>query len=237
MAVTYENWKVIIEDCGTSTGPETKHPIDVNVITPGGTYTGYGAQLLLEFLQDGELPDIWCGEDYVKELYILYALAVGQLNKAEDENKKLKEELQLTIDDYNKYMEYVEQLVKEKRELKIQLHEANEKLQYSAEWNELANENRKLRQKNTSHEAQIRLLNEICEDHKHTIKHLQKEKRELMSENKHLLSEIKALKTRDDLNMTVDLAAIFAEFTDKDRENRAYLDEKIEEFKKKYSFE
>lgn len=54
---------------------------------------------------------------------------------------------------------------------------------------------------------------------------------------KRLQENFEGLKASSDLSMTAELAGIFAEFTDKDKENRDNLSVKIDEFREKYQFE
>lgn len=66
MSEMYDTYKVTIEQVRSCIGPETRCP--VKVITTGGDYMGYVAQLLLDFLIDGKLPELQCSADYVREL-------------------------------------------------------------------------------------------------------------------------------------------------------------------------
>lgn len=67
--------------------------------------------------------------------------------------------------------------------------------------------------------------------------HLDKIYKQLLNEKKRLQENFEELKASSDLSMTAELAEIFAEFTDKDKENRDDLSVKIDEFKEKYQFE
>ena len=67
--------------------------------------------------------------------------------------------------------------------------------------------------------------------------HLDKIYKQLLNEKKRLQENFEELKASSDLSMTAELAEIFAEFTDKDKENRDDLSAKIDEFRKKYQFE
>lgn len=67
--------------------------------------------------------------------------------------------------------------------------------------------------------------------------HLDKMYKQLLNEKKRLQENFEELKASSDLSMTAELAEIFAEFTDKDKENRDDLSVKIDEFKEKYQFE
>lgn len=324
MACIYENLEINIKIVGTSMGPETEHP--VRVITSGGVYTNYTAQLILDFLKEGKLPEFRCSPDYAKELYTILMIEGNQLDKANEENEKLKEELKLVQENNDKFAEDIRQAVKQKNALekelgeviterykenqmlttrnnelkqqlneleaeherdanrlrddlaeshannmelaadlvftKTRLDEANKKLlnnRYglqSMTCDELLAENRRLLEKQANLECQINVLNTVSDGYKEEIDDLTQENEklkhtnmlisnnlfttissrnkyhhlydQLMAENKHLLSEIEALKAGY-------LVGIFAEFVDKDRKNRAYLDEKIEEFKKNIS--
>lgn len=67
--------------------------------------------------------------------------------------------------------------------------------------------------------------------------HLDKIYKQLLNEKKRLQENFEELKASSDLSMTAELAGIFAEFTDKDKENRDNLSVKIDEFREKYQFE
>ena len=67
--------------------------------------------------------------------------------------------------------------------------------------------------------------------------HLDKIYKQLLNEKKRLQENFEELKASSDLYMTAELAEIFAEFTDKDKENRDDLSVKIDEFREKYQFE
>lgn len=67
--------------------------------------------------------------------------------------------------------------------------------------------------------------------------HLDKIYKQLLNEKKRLQENFEELKASSDLSMTAELAEIFAEFTDKDKENRDDLSVKIDEFMEKYQFE
>ena len=67
--------------------------------------------------------------------------------------------------------------------------------------------------------------------------HWDKIYKQLLNEKKRLQENFEELKASSDLSMTAELAEIFAEFTDKDKENRDDLSVKIDEFREKYQFE
>lgn len=67
--------------------------------------------------------------------------------------------------------------------------------------------------------------------------HLDKIYKQLLNEKKRLQENFEELKASSDLSMTAELTEIFAEFTDKDKENRDDLGAKIDEFREKYQFE
>ena len=67
--------------------------------------------------------------------------------------------------------------------------------------------------------------------------HLDKIYKQLLNKKKRLQENFEELKASSDLSMTAELAEIFAEFTDKDKENRDNLSVKIDEFREKYQFE
>lgn len=64
--------------------------------------------------------------------------------------------------------------------------------------------------------------------------HLDKIYKQLLNEKKRLQENFEELKASSDLSMTAELAEIFAEFTDKDKENRDDLSVKLNEFREKY---
>ena len=148
-------------------------------------------------------------------------------------------------------------LVAELRTAKNVLVEANKKLLnsrfglQSMQYHDLMMENRRLLQEQASLETQINILNAVSDGYKDDIDKLMHENEKLKkskmmctnqlmatvhSRNKyrHLYEQLKA---SSDLSMTAELAEIFAEFTDKDKENRDDLSVKIDEFREKYQFE
>ena len=143
------------------------------------------------------------------------------------------------------------------RTAKNVLVEANKKLLnsrfglQSMQYHDLMMENRRLLQEQASLETQINILNAVSDGYKDDIDKLMHENEKLKkskmmctnqlmatvhSRNKyrHLYEQLKA---SSDLSMTAELAEIFAEFTDKDKENRDDLSVKIDEFREKYQFE
>ena len=123
---------------------------------------------------------------------------------------------------------------------------------------DLMMENRRLLQEQASLETQINILNansdayrkdvdQLTRENKKLIEerdalwaetqHLDKIYKQLLNEKKRLQENFEELKASSDLSMTAELAEIFAEFTDKDKENRDDLSVKIDEFREKYQFE
>lgn len=146
----------------------------------------------------------------------------------------------------------------------VRLEKANKKLlnsQFglqSMPYHDLMMENRRLLQEQASLETQINILNtnsdayrkevdQLTQENKKLIEerdalwaetqHLDKIYKQLLNEKKRLQENFEELKASSDLSMTAELAEIFAEFTDKDKENRDDLSVKIDEFREKYQFE
>lgn len=135
----------------------------------------------------------------------------------------------------------------------------------SMSYHDLMMENRRLLQEQASLETQINILNAVSDGYKDDIDKLMHENEKLkkskmmctnqlmatvhsrnkyrhlyeqmMAEKKRLQENFEELKASSDLSMTAELAEIFAEFTDKDKENRDDLSVKIDEFREKYQFE
>lgn len=135
----------------------------------------------------------------------------------------------------------------------------------SMQYHDLMMENRRLLQEQASLETQINILNAVSDGYKddignliHENEKLKKSKmvcinqlmatvhsrnkyrhlyEQMMAEKKRLQENFEELKASSDLSMTAELAEIFAEFTDKDKENRDDLSVKIDEFREKYQFE
>ena len=168
------------------------------------------------------------------------------------ENGRLKEGLQLVCENYNAFNEDAKHLLKENKDLK----ESVKKLKEAREI---------LSPKQVYFEDQINTLNATCEGYTDNInayrkevdqltqenkklieerdalwdetQHLDKIYKQLLNEKKRLQENFEELKASSDLSMTAELAEIFAEFTDKDKENRDDLSVKIDEFREKYQFE
>lgn len=94
----------------------------------------------------------------------------------QEENKRLKEELELVREDNDKFTEDIKQVVKEKNALENQLGEANKKLRdytygkYTIlEWNELVAENRRLQEEKAFFESQVDILSTTCDRHMDNI--------------------------------------------------------------------
>lgn len=135
----------------------------------------------------------------------------------------------------------------------------------SMQYHDLMMENRRLLQEQASLETQINILNAVSDGYKddigkliHENEKLKKSKmvcinqlmatvhsrnkyrhlyEQMMAEKKRLQENFEELKASSDLSMTAELAEIFAEFTDKDKENRDDLSVKIDEFREKYQSE
>lgn len=173
-----------------------------------------------------------------EDLVVLYREKIRRLESAlknsEDgaeklmtENERLKEELKLVREDNCELREAVMTanmrngvLTKRNRELK--LLNANSDA-YRKDVDQLTRENKKLIEERDA------LWDET--------QHLDKIYKQLLNEKKRLQENFEELKASSDLSMTAELAGIFAEFTDKDKENRDNLSVKIDEFREKYQFE
>ena len=173
-----------------------------------------------------------------EDLVVLYREKIRRLESAlknsEDgaeklmtENERLKEELKLVREDNCELREAVMTanmrngvLTKRNRELK--LLNANSDA-YRKDVDQLTRENKKLIEERDA------LWDET--------QHLDKIYKQLLNEKKRLQENFEELKASSDLSMTAELAEIFAEFTDKDKENRDDLSAKIDEFREKYQFE
>lgn len=173
-----------------------------------------------------------------EDLVVLYREKIRRLESAlknsEDgaeklmtENERLKEELKLVREDNCELREAVMTanmrngvLTKRNRELK--LLNANSDA-YRKDVDQLTRENKKLIEERDA------LWDET--------QHLDKIYKQLLNEKKRLQENFEELKASSDLSMTAELAEIFAEFTDKDKENRDDLSVKIDEFREKYQFE
>lgn len=155
-------------------------------------------------------------------------------------------------------------LAAELRNVKDILVEVNKKLLnsrfglQSMPYHDLMMENRRLLQEQASLETQINILNtnsdayrkevdQLTQENKKLIEerdalwaetqHLDKIYKQLLNEKKRLQENFEEIKASSDLSMATELAEIFAEFIDKDEENRDDLRVKIDEFKEKYQFE
>lgn len=164
------------------------------------------------------------------------------------------------------YKDDIGKLIHENEELKTEnkhLLKENKDLKESVK--KLKEEREILSTKQVYFEDQINTLNATCEGYADNINAYRKEVDQLIQENKKLIEERDALwdetqhldkiykqllnekkrlqenfeelKASSDLSMTAELAEIFAEFTDKDKENRDDLSVKIDEFREKYQFE
>ena len=164
------------------------------------------------------------------------------------------------------YKDDIDKLIHENEELKTEnkhLLKENKDLKESVK--KLKEEREILSTKQVYFEDQINTLNATCEvyadnlnsyrkdvdqltrENKNLIEerdalwyetqHLDKIYKQVLNEKKRLQENFEELKASSDLSMTAELAEIFAEFTDKDKENRNDLSVKIDEFREKYQFE
>lgn len=164
------------------------------------------------------------------------------------------------------YKDDIGKLIHENEELKTenkQLLKENKDLKESVK--KLKEEREILSTKQVYFEDQINTLNATCEGYADNLnayrkdvdqltrenkklieerdalwaetQHLDKIYKQLLNEKKRLQENFEELKASSDLSMTAELAEIFAEFTDKDKENRDDLSVKIDEFREKYQFE
>lgn len=175
----------------------------------------------------------------------------------QEENDKLQEENKKLVEEKNALET---KLIEVNKKLLNSIYGKD-----SAEWNELVDENRRLLEKQAFLESQIDILSTTCDGYRDNVnayrkdveqltreneelkaerdalwadtQHSNKMYEQLMDDNKRLQENFEELKASSDLSMITELAAIFAEFTDKDNENRDNLSVKIDEFKEKYQFE
>lgn len=164
------------------------------------------------------------------------------------------------------YKDDIGKLIHENEELKTenkQLLKENKDLKESVK--KLKEEREILSTKQVYFEDQINTLNATCEGYADNLnayrkdvdqltrenkklieerdalwaetQHLDKIYKQLLNEKKRLQENFEELKASSDLSMAAELAEIFAEFTDKDKENRDDLSVKIDEFREKYQFE
>lgn len=187
-----------------------------------------------------DIDDVLSNVRYIEpeDLVVLYREKIrrleSMLKNSEDgaeklmtENERLKEELKLVREDNCELREAVMTanmrngvLTKRNRELK--LLNANSDA-YRKDVDQLTRENKKLIEERDALWAETQ--------------HLDKIYKQLLNEKKRLQENFEELKASSDLSMTEELAEIFAEFTDKDKENRDDLSVKIDEFREKYQFE
>lgn len=160
------------------------------------------------------------------------------IGKLIHENEKLKTENKQLLNENKDLKESVKKL-KEEREIlstkqvyfEDQINTLNATCEgyadnlnaYRKDVDQLTRENKKLIEKRDALWAETQ--------------HLDKIYKQLLNEKKRLQENFEELKASSDLSMTAELAEIFAEFTDKDKENRDDLSVKIDEFREKYQFE
>lgn len=175
------------------------------------------------------------------QINILNAVSDGykdDIGKLMHENEKLKTENKLLLKENKDLKESVKKL-KEEREIlstkqvyfEDQINTLNATCEgyadnlnaYRKDVDQLTRENKKLIEERDA------LWDET--------QHLDKIYKQLLNEKKRLQENFEELKASSDLSMTAELAEIFAEFTDKDKENRDDLSVKIDEFREKYQFE
>lgn len=175
------------------------------------------------------------------QINILNAVSDGykdDIGKLMHENEKLKTENKQLLKENKDLKESVKKL-KEEREIlstkqvyfEDQINTLNATCEgytdninaYRKEVDQLTQENKKLIEERDA------LWDET--------QHLDKIYKQLLNEKKRLQENFEELKASSDLSMTAELAEIFAEFTDKDKENRDDLSVKIDEFREKYQFE
>ena len=175
------------------------------------------------------------------QINILNAVSDGykdDIGKLIHENEKLKTENKQLLNENKDLKESVKKL-KEEREIlstkqvyfEDQINTLNATCEgyadnlnaYRKDVDQLTRENKKLIEERDALWAETQ--------------HLDKIYKQLLNEKKRLQENFEELKASSDLSMTAELAEIFAEFTDKDKENRDDLSAKIDEFREKYQFE
>lgn len=165
-------------------------------------------------------------------------MSISELLQLIHENEKLKTENKQLLNENKDLKESVKKL-KEEREIlstkqvyfEDQINTLNATCEgyadnlntYRKDVDQLTQENKKLIEERDALWAETQ--------------HLDKIYKQLLNEKKRLQENFEELKASSDLSMTAELAGIFAEFTDKDKENRDNLSVKIDEFREKYQFE
>ena len=198
----------------------------ISIGTEGYWVSDGFAELLIRLLRDGESSNV-----------VLTTKTAIQNEKMEltNENKRLKEELELVRDDNTMFEEDVKEL---KNDLEESQHN-NVKLSADVKALEVRfdivsaasigfrKDIQKLQEEN------IKLMN-VCNYLQKRNEGLSGSVEMIKKENKELKEQLEA---SSDLTMTNELANIFAEYTVADQKNRDDLGDKITEFRRKYGLE
>ena len=198
----------------------------ISIGTEGYWVSDGFAELLIRLLRDGESSNV-----------VLTTKTAIQNEKMEltNENKRLKEELELVRDDNTMFEEDVKEL---KNDLEESQHN-NVKLSADVKALEVRfdivsaasigfrKDIQKLQEEN------IKLMN-VCNYLQKRNEGLSGSVEMFKKENKELKEQLEA---SSDLTMTNELANIFAEYTVADQKNRDDLGDKITEFRRKYGLE
>lgn len=205
----------------------------VSIGTEGYWVSDGFAELLIQLLQYGDTSNV-----------ILTTKTAIQNEKMEltNENKRLKEELELVRDDNTMFEEDVKELNNKKRKLEAELKESQRNnIELAADVKALEvrfdivsaasigfrKDIQKLQEEN------IKLKN-VCNYLQHRNEGLSGSVEMFRKENNELKEQLEA---SSDLTMANELANIFAEYTVADQKNRDDLGDKITEFRRKYGLE
>ncbi len=205
----------------------------VSIGTEGYWVSDGFAELLIQLLQYGDTSNV-----------ILTTKTAIQNEKMEltNENKRLKEELELVRDDNTMFEEDVKELNNEKRKLEAELKESQRNnIELAADVKALEVRFDIVSAASIGFRRDIQKLQEKIIKLTNECNYLRKRNEGLSGsvemfkkENKELKEQLKA---SSDLTMANELANIFAEYTVADQKNRDDLGDKITEFRRKYGLE
>lgn len=167
---------------------------------------------------------------------------LSKIYRLTNENKRLKEELELVRDDNTMFEEDVKQLNSEKRRLEAELEESQRNnIELAADVKALevrfdivSAASIGFRKDIQKLQEEIIKLTNVCNYLQHRNEGLSGSVEMFKKENKELKEQLEA---SSDLTMANELANIFAEYTVADQKNRDDLGDKITEFRRKYGLE